>query len=71
MLWMVFLGTVSLIVGVLLLVSPHSLIKASHELNRMVAKVDEQVLKYRLGVGVSLLIAAAFLFLYAYMGTIR
>jgi hypothetical protein len=67
MIWMVLLGAISLIFGILLLVSPESLMKMSQSLNRMVNKVDEQVLRYRIGVGVSLLLAAIFLFVYAYM----
>jgi len=67
MMWMVFLGAVALIVGALLVFSPHSLVKASEELNRMVTRIDEKVVKYRIGFGVSLILAAIFLFFYAYM----
>ncbi len=67
MIWLYFLGAVALLVGILLIFSPRSLIKASEELNRMVTKIDEQVIKYRVGVGVSLILAAIFLIFYAYM----
>jgi hypothetical protein len=51
----------------LLIASPNTLIKMSEELNRMVTRIDDQVVKYRIGVGVSLILAAVFLFFYAYM----
>lgn len=69
MIWMVFLGAIALIIGGLLIVSPQALLKMSDDLNRMVTKIDEQVIKYRIGVGVSLILAAIFLFFYAYMRT--
>jgi len=65
--WMVVLGAIALIFGGLLVVSPNSLLKISEGLNRMVTRIDEQVLKYRLGVGIALIISAVFLFMYAYM----
>jgi len=67
MTWMILLGAIALVFGIMLLASPQSLVRMSQELNRAVNKVDEQVLQYRIGVGVSLLMAALFLFAYAYM----
>ena len=67
MIWMVFLGVIALIIGGLLIASPKTLLKMNEEMNRLVTRVDEQVLKYRIGVGVSLILAAIFLFFYAYM----
>lgn len=67
MTWMILLGAIALVFGLLLLASPQSLVRMSEWLNRVVNQMDEQVLKYRVGVGVSLLIAALFLFAYAYM----
>ena len=67
MIWMIFLGAVALIIGGLLIASPNTLIKMSEELNRMVTRIDDQVVKYRIGVGVSLILVAVFLFFYAYM----
>lgn len=67
MIWMVFLGAIALIIGGLLIASPGRLLKMSDELNRLVTRIDEQVIKYRVGVGVSLILAAIFLFFYAYM----
>ena len=65
--WMYILGAIAVVFGMLLLASPGSLIRMGEGLNRMVNRVDDQVLRYRVGVGVSLLIAAVFLFLYAYL----
>ena len=67
MVWMVFLGAVALFIGGLLIVSPGTLLKMNEEMNRMVTRIDEQVVKYRIGFGVSLILAAIFLFFYAYM----
>ena len=67
MIWMVFLGVIALIIGGLLIASPKTLLKMNEEMNRMVTRIDEQVVKYRIGVGVSLILAAIFLFFYAYM----
>ena len=67
MIWMILLGAIALVFGVMLLASPQALMKMSQGLNRMVNQIDEQVLKYRVGVGVSLLLAGLFLFVYAYM----
>jgi uncharacterized BrkB/YihY/UPF0761 family membrane protein len=67
MFWMLLLGLIALLIGGLLIISPGTLLKMNEELNRMVTRVDEQVIKYRIGVGVSLILAAIFLFFYAYM----
>lgn len=67
MIWMVLMGLVALMIGGLLLFSPQKLQKMSDDLNRMVTRIDEQVLKYRIGVGISLILAAVFLFFYAFM----
>ncbi len=67
MFWMILLGGVALVIGGLLIISPSTLLKMNEEMNRLVTRVDEQVIKYRIGVGVSLILAAIFLFFYAYM----
>jgi predicted membrane-bound mannosyltransferase len=67
MFWMILLGVIALLIGGLLIVSPKSLLRMNEELNRMVTRIDEQVLKYRIGFGVSLILAAIFLFFYAFM----
>lgn len=65
--WMVLIGAIALVVGLLLLASPNTYIKISDSLNRMIPSIDKKVLQYRIGVGVCLVIAALFLFAYAYM----
>ncbi|HEY4485469.1 MAG TPA: hypothetical protein VI702_03975 [Nitrospiria bacterium] len=67
MIWMVVLGVIALWMGGLLIVSPATLVKISEKMNRMVGRLDEQVIKYRIGVGVSLVLAAGFLFYFAYI----
>lgn len=67
MIWMTILGLIALFIGALLIASPGTLLKMNEAMNRMVTRVDEQVVKYRIGIGVSLIIAAIFLFFYAYM----
>jgi uncharacterized BrkB/YihY/UPF0761 family membrane protein len=67
MIWMVLMGLVALMIGGLLVFSPQKLQKMSDDLNRMVTRIDERVIKYRIGVGISLILAAVFLFFYAYM----
>ncbi|MBI3595856.1 MAG: hypothetical protein HY203_01730 [Nitrospirae bacterium] len=65
--WMIFMGLIALVVGGLLIAAPGALLRMSGELNRVVTRIDEQVVKYRIGFGVSLILAAIFLFFYAYM----
>lgn len=67
MLWMIGLGIVALFIGGMLIISPGGLIKMNQDLNRLVVRIDDMVMKYRVGVGVSLILAGLFLFLYAYM----
>ncbi len=67
MLSMIAVGLVALVMGLLLILSPETLVRASRELNRMVAQMDEQVIRYRVGVGVCLILAALFLFFNAWL----
>lgn len=71
MIWIIFLGIISFIFGLLLVLSPATITKTSEKLNTMINKIDEEVFRYRVGVGVCMLIAAAFLFFMAYLMTIR
>ena len=48
MLWMIALGLVALFVGGLLIFSPDSLVRMNQEMNRIVTRIDEGVLKYRI-----------------------
>ncbi|HET6465662.1 MAG TPA: hypothetical protein VFH55_08655 [Nitrospiria bacterium] len=65
--WIIFMGLIAMVVGGLLIASPQALLKVSNQMNRMVTRIDEQVIKYRFGFGVSLILAAVFLFFYAYL----
>lgn len=67
MIWMTILGVIALLIGGMLIASPATLLKLNEQMNRMVTRLDEQVVKYRVGVGISLVLAAFFLFFYAYM----
>lgn len=69
--WIFPLGWIALIFGALLLFSPSSLIRMSQGLNRMIAQIDKQVLKYRIGIGVCLIGAGAFLFFMYYLSRVR
>jgi uncharacterized BrkB/YihY/UPF0761 family membrane protein len=64
--WMFLVGWVALIFGALLVFSPNSLIQMSQGLNRMINKIDEQVLKYRMGIGICLIGSGVFLFFIYY-----
>ena len=65
--WIFLLGMVAFIFGGLLIFSPDGLLKMSQGLNRMITKVDEQVLKYRVGVGICLIGAGVFLLFSFYL----
>lgn len=65
--WIFLIGWVALIFGSFLIFGPNSLIRVSQGLNRMIAKIDEQVLKYRIGIGICLIGSGAFLFFMYYL----
>ena len=67
MFWMIFLGVIALLVGGLLIVSPATLLKISDPMSRMITRIDEQVIKYRVGVGICLIGAGAFLLFTFYL----
>jgi hypothetical protein len=58
------ISALSLVFGLLILVVPQSLMSMSEVFNRMVVRVDNQVFKYHIGIGVCLILAAIFLFAY-------
>ena len=65
--WIFLLGMVAFIFGGLLIFSPDGLLKMSLGLNRMITKIDEQVLRYRIGVGICLIGAGVFLLFSFYL----
>lgn len=65
--WMILLGMIAFLTGGLLILSPGTLLKVSEAMSRMITRVDEQVFKYRMGVGVCLIGAGAFLLFSFYL----
>jgi uncharacterized BrkB/YihY/UPF0761 family membrane protein len=61
-----YIGIISLIAGVFLLISPSMLKRANEFSARIVTKFDSLTFSYRIGFGVSLLIASVFMFFMAY-----
>lgn len=62
----IFVGMLAFLMGVMLLIAPSALKKLNDVSARMITKVDMWAMSYRVGVGVSLLIAAGFMFFMAY-----
>jgi hypothetical protein len=67
MIWMVLLGVMAFLIGGLLIVSPNTLLKISDPMSRMITRIDEQVIKNRVGVGICLIGAGAFLLFTFYL----
>lgn len=65
------IGLIAFVVGVLLLVAPGSLKKLNELSAKMIAKIDSVTFSYRIGFGVSLIIASIFMFFMAYYFTKR
>ena len=68
MLFILIIGIVTLIFGLLLLVSPNTILKMERQANRLVM-TDPFFMKYRIPIGSALLVAAAYM-LYTYSVTI-
>ncbi|MBI4691732.1 MAG: hypothetical protein HY754_15945 [Nitrospirae bacterium] len=62
----IMIGILAFSIGLLLLFVPDALKKFNEFTAKMIARIDVVTFKYRIGFGVSLLIAAAFLFFMAY-----
>lgn len=67
MLWMILLGMIAMLIGGLLIVAPHTLVKISESMSRMITRIDEQVIKYRVGAGICLIGAGLFLLFSYYL----
>ena len=67
----ILIGVLAFVVGSLLLVAPTSIKKLNEISAKMIAKIDSITFSYRIGFGVSLLIASAFMFFMAYYFTKR
>ncbi len=68
--FLILAGLVALLGGMLFLFSPKTLHELSNKintaLNKMSVPIDEKVYKLRVGVGISLLLAAGLIFFVAY-----
>jgi len=67
MLWMILLGIIALFVGGLLIAAPDTLVRISESMSRMITRIDEQVIKYRIGAGICLIGAGLFLLFSYYL----
>ena len=68
MIFILIIGIVTLIFGLLLLVSPNTILKMERQANRLIM-TDPLFMKYRIPIGSGLLVAAAYM-LYTYSVTI-
>tara|TARA_B100000953_G_scaffold284888_1_gene265026 strand:- start:551 stop:760 length:210 start_codon:yes stop_codon:yes gene_type:complete len=68
MIFILIIGIVTLIFGLLLLLSPNTILKMERQANRLVM-TDPFFMKYRIPIGSALLVAAAYM-LYTYSVTI-
>ncbi len=62
----ILIGVLAFIVGFLLLFAPSALKKINEFSAQMIAKIDTVTFSYRIGFGISLLLASAFMFFMAY-----
>lgn len=60
------IGSLALVIGLLLLFAPRVLKKLNELSARMIAKTDNLTFSYRIGFGVSLIVASLFMFFMAY-----
>jgi hypothetical protein len=60
------IGILAFAIGILLLLNPGTLKKINEASTKIVVRLDNYAFSYRVGVGISLLIASAFLLLMAY-----
>lgn len=67
----ILIGAIAFALGFLLLFAPDSVKKLNELSAKMIAKIDTLTFSYRIGVGVSLIIASLFMFFMAYYFTKR
>ncbi len=67
----ILIGAIAFALGFLLLFLPDSVKKLNELSAKMIAKIDSLTFSYRIGFGVSLIIASAFMFFMAYYFTKR
>lgn len=67
----ILIGAVAFALGFLLILAPNSVRKLNELSAKMIARIDSLTFSYRIGFGVSLIIASAFMFFMAYYFTKR
>ncbi|MEK7698912.1 MAG: hypothetical protein AAB332_00765 [Planctomycetota bacterium] len=67
----ILIGAIAFVLGFLLILAPNSVKKLNELSAKMIAKIDSLTFSYRIGFGVSLIIASAFMFFMAYYFTKR
>lgn len=67
----ILIGVLAFVVGALLLFAPNMIRRLNEISAKMIAKIDSITFSYRIGFGVSLIIASAFMFFMAYYFTKR
>lgn len=67
----ILIGAIAFALGFLLILAPNSVKKLNELSAKMIAKIDSLTFSYRVGVGVSLIIASLFMFFMAYYFTKR
>ena len=66
MLFLIIVGLVSLVFGILMLVSPGTIRKLDEASNRALASMDQKIYELRVGVGVSSILVSVLAFFVAY-----
>jgi len=62
----ILIGVLAFVIGFLLLFAPGSLKKLNDLSAKIIAKIDSATFSYRIGFGVSLILASIFMFFMAY-----
>ena len=66
MTFLIFAGCVALIFGIMLILFPKGLVKITEWANKAAGSIAEKALKYRIGLGICLIMSAACLWFVAY-----
>jgi len=64
--FIIFSGFVALISGAMFILFPNSLRRLSGFISKFALDMDKSAIKYRIGIGISLILSAAFLWFIAY-----
>jgi len=66
MTFLIIAGAIAFVIGIIFILFPTLLSNAASVTNKIVANVDALTLKYRLGIGISLMLTGACLWFIAY-----